>query len=48
LTRKAYDKIRDKIPFIEDDTVMYPYIHTCSSLVSSDTFDEFFTGDEEA
>jgi len=42
----AYDKIRKQVPFIVDDTIMYPYIHICKDMVASDTFDELFTGDD--
>jgi histidine ammonia-lyase len=34
-TRVAYDVIREKVPFIESDTVMYEYIETMRKLVAS-------------
>ncbi len=35
-TMKAYNKIREYIPFITDDEIMYPHIHTMEDLISSD------------
>lgn len=34
-TRKAYEMVREKVPFIENDTIMYPYIEEVKKLVSS-------------
>ncbi len=35
-TLKAYNKIREYIPFIDHDEVMYQFIHTCDDLLASD------------
>jgi histidine ammonia-lyase len=32
-TRLAYEQVRSKVPFIENDTVMYPYINEVKELV---------------
>ena len=37
-TKKAYDYIRDKIPFIPYDEVMYPYLHSIENIIKSDAF----------
>ena len=34
-TRPAYDLIRQQIPFLERDTVMYPYLEASRKLISS-------------
>jgi histidine ammonia-lyase len=39
-TALAYNYIRDAIPFIEDDTIMYPYINKCLELIKDDSFIE--------
>lgn len=36
LTKRAYNKIREYIPFIEDDVIMYHAIHTVDDLLASD------------
>ena len=35
-TRKAYNKIREYIPFIEEDVIMYHHIHTVEDLIASE------------
>ena len=35
-TKKAYEKIREYIPFIEEDEIMYSHIHTMEDLIASD------------
>ena len=40
-TKKAYDKVREYIPVIEDDVIMYPHIHTVEDLISSDELFEY-------
>lgn len=40
-TLKAYNKIREYIPFIEKDEIMYPHIHTCNDLIVSDELYDF-------
>lgn len=32
-TQPVYEKIRERVPFIEEDTLMYPHIETVKSLV---------------
>ncbi len=46
-TIKAYNKIREYIPFINDDEIMYHHIHTCEDLVVSDElYDYIFKEDK--
>jgi histidine ammonia-lyase len=33
-TAPAYDLIRQQVPFIEQDTLMYPYIETIRKMVA--------------
>jgi histidine ammonia-lyase len=40
-TLKAYNKIREYIPFIHKDEIMYPHIHTCNDLLVSDELLEY-------
>lgn len=35
-TLKAYKKVREHIPFINDDEIMYPHIHTLEDIITSD------------
>ena len=43
MTKKAYNKVREYIPFIKSDEIMYPYIHTINDLLeSSELFDHIF------
>ncbi|MDC0558975.1 histidine ammonia-lyase [Candidatus Izimaplasma bacterium] len=45
-TKKAYNKVREYIPFIEDDEIMYPHIHALNDLIASDElFDHIFMED---
>lgn len=37
-TQKVYDLIRTKVPFIEEDTVMYPHIEEVIKLVSEELY----------
>jgi histidine ammonia-lyase len=37
-TKKVYDFIRKEIPFIENDQIMYEYIHKINDIVKSDSF----------
>ena len=32
-TQPVYDKIREKVPFIEEDTLMYPHIKAVKKLI---------------
>ena len=42
-TQKAYNKVREYIPFIKNDEIMYKYIHTVDDLlVSEELFDSIF------
>jgi histidine ammonia-lyase len=34
-TQVAYDRLRERIPFIEQDTILYDYIEAARQLVSS-------------
>lgn len=36
-TRRAYQLVRERVPFIEHDTVMYEYIREVRKLVSAGT-----------
>jgi histidine ammonia-lyase len=40
-TSKAYKKIREYIPFIDNDVIMYPHIHTLEDLIISDELYNF-------
>ncbi|MCK5388181.1 MAG: histidine ammonia-lyase [Candidatus Izimaplasma sp.] len=40
MTQRAYNKIREYIPFIKSDEIMYHHIHTANDLIESD---ELFT-----
>lgn len=35
-TKKAYDKVREHVSFIDNDEIMYPHIHTVDNLIASD------------
>ena len=35
-TKKAYDKVREHVGFIDNDVMMYPHIHTVEKLIESD------------
>lgn len=37
-TKKVYDKVREHIPFIENDTVMYHLIHRMDDLLKEESF----------
>jgi histidine ammonia-lyase len=39
-TQKAYQIIREHIPFIETDVIMYPYLNHIEKLVMSQAFIE--------
>jgi histidine ammonia-lyase len=34
-TQPAYDLIRQRVPFVQEDTVLYPYMETVRQLVAS-------------
>lgn len=43
LTKRAYNKVREYIPFIENDQIMYHFIHTMDDLLASDElYDHIF------
>jgi histidine ammonia-lyase len=43
-TSKAYQKVREYIPFIEEDTIMYHHLHTIEDLlVSDELYDHVFS-----
>jgi histidine ammonia-lyase len=44
-TKKAYDKIREYVPFIEKDEIMYTHIHTMEDLIASDELFEAIFND---
>ena len=37
-TKKAYNYLRQSIPFIDHDTVLYPHLHSIESIVTSEAF----------
>jgi histidine ammonia-lyase len=39
-TKLAYDYIREKIPFIPHDEVMYPHLHMIENMIKSESFFE--------
>ncbi|MCF7926675.1 MAG: histidine ammonia-lyase [Candidatus Izimaplasma sp.] len=45
-TKKAYNKVREYIPFIDHDEVMYKHIHLIEDLVASKEFKEHFLKEE--
>jgi len=40
-TSKAYKKVREYIPFIDNDVIMYPHIHTMEDLIVSEELFKF-------
>ena len=40
-TQKAYNKIREYVPFISNDEIMYNYIHTVDDLIRSEELFDF-------
>jgi len=40
-TSRAYNKIREYIPFIDNDQIMYHLIHTCDDLITSNELYEY-------
>ncbi|AIO18409.1 Histidine ammonia-lyase [Candidatus Izimaplasma bacterium HR1] len=40
-TKKAYTKVREYIPFIDNDVIMYPHIHKVEELITSDELFEY-------
>ncbi len=47
MTNKAYNKVREYIPFIESDEIMYRYIHTVNDLLESDELFEYVFKEEK-
>ena len=47
ITSKAYLKIREHIPFIDNDEVMYPHIHKGESLITSSELYQFIFTQKE-
>lgn len=45
-TKEAYRMIREHIPFIESDEVMYPYLHMIENIMKSDAFIDLTKGDQ--
>ncbi len=46
-TKVAFDFFSKHIPFIEEDTVMYPYMHKIENLLKDKkTYDDLFEGDD--
>jgi histidine ammonia-lyase len=43
-TAVAYELIRQRVPFLEQDTIMYPYIEAMRELVSSGELVEAVSG----
>lgn len=47
MTKIAYNEIRNAVPFIEEDKVMYPYLHKMETLLKSDhLYNQLFEEDE--
>ena len=47
ITKRAYNKIREYIPFIKTDEIMYHHLHTVNDLIESDElFDYIFKGEK--
>jgi len=44
LTKKVFDYIRESIPFVEDDVIMYKYIHKIKYIVKTNEFKEILRG----
>jgi histidine ammonia-lyase len=40
-TSRAYKKVREYIPFIDNDVIMYPHIHTMEDLIVSEELFDF-------
>ena len=36
-SRVAYDLVRQRVPYIKEDTIMYPYIHRINELIQDET-----------
>jgi histidine ammonia-lyase len=34
-TRPAYQLIRDRVPFVEEDTILYPYVKAVRDMIAS-------------
>ena len=47
MTSKAYQLIRKHIPYINDDQVMYPYLHQMKALIASGTFYKTIYGGDQ-
>jgi len=46
-TKRAYNKIREYIPFIKTDEIMYHHIHTANDLIESDELFEYIFKEEK-
>ena len=47
-TKRAYNKVREYVPFIENDEIMYHSIHTVKDLIESDElYDYIFKEDQQ-
>ena len=47
MTKRAYNKIREYIPFIDTDEIMYHHIHTVNDLIESDELFEYIFKEEK-
>jgi histidine ammonia-lyase len=45
-TKRAYNKIREYIPFLKDDEIMYHSLHTVDDLFASDELYEYIFEEE--
>ena len=47
MTKRAYNKIREYIPFIKTDEIMYHHIHTVNDLIKSDELFDYIFKEEK-
>jgi len=47
ITKRAYNKIREYIPFIKTDEIMYHHIHTANDLIESDELFDYIFKEEK-
>ncbi len=47
MTKRAYNKIREYIPFIKTDEIMYHHLHTVNDLIESDELFEYIFKEEK-
>ncbi len=47
MTKRAYNKVREYIPFIKTDEIMYHHIHTVNDLIESDELFDYIFKEEK-